>query len=539
MEFMCEVIQGSVSGKDVALFTLRVVKVALKIGGSLIPFPGNLLAAKMVDFGIHCLSKESAESLEDTIDRIATEAVGRALKVQALREAKIFVDASEQQIHFHESLDNCWAHLEGVSVGEYSTAKDLKSLFSAETAFNRWLIIENTLAASLHRLLPPERPDARTKKEGDKGKLEKVEDRAKFFTVIVDHFLLYLMVLSKMADKVEMESPEHELHDSVQERAREMAKLVLPNLAVMWEKQWDNPWMNMFYQKNLDYEHEVFHSKYRWEKGFAAQYWWKNNPRWNKQALAKVQNFNLKKRTKYGTLYENNTQVLATRLKGILNNKFLYPRELQQSKWCGRFTDTASFHRGARAAEFILKCLWHPLYDAALSCQAQEIYTWSDQRKDNFWWYFKKKPQKLEVSSCIALCCRMWELRLQRAGGVDPYDAYLDFVNHDETLVLECPLGQVILGLVLKGRHKNSLHHPQGELEAGVECGKVDGLHTINNTGYTFEASELGVNRPFFDVPCARDYAVLEKVELSHEQLKPTCRYAYYAKPECQKPSSE
>ena len=39
-------------------------------------------AEKVVDLGIHYLCKEAAESLEETIDRIATEAVGRALQLQ-------------------------------------------------------------------------------------------------------------------------------------------------------------------------------------------------------------------------------------------------------------------------------------------------------------------------------------------------------------------------------------------------------------------------------------------------------------------------
>ena len=41
-------------------------------------------AEKVVDLGIQYFCKEAAESLEETIDRIATEAVGRALQLQRL-----------------------------------------------------------------------------------------------------------------------------------------------------------------------------------------------------------------------------------------------------------------------------------------------------------------------------------------------------------------------------------------------------------------------------------------------------------------------
>ena len=517
VEFMYGVVQGRFSGEKAALFALKATKLALKIGGSVIPFPGNVLAAKLVDLGIQKLSEESAEALEDTIDRIATAAVGRALKIQALREAKIFVDYAEQQIHFHDSLDDGFAHLEGISDGEDSTGKNFSTLFAAETAFNRWLIVENSLAAALHRLVPPERPDARRKE--DLGSLQPVEERAEFFVVVVDHFLLYLLVLSKMAEKVQMEGPEHKLHNSLQERAREMAKLILPSLAVMFEKQWGNPRVNMFYQADPEYEQEVFLQNDSYcQQMPAAKCWWKEDPRWGKEALDNFQAFNRQQKSHYGTLYEKNTEALAKNLKGILNNKFLYPQELQQSKWCSSFTDDA------KAAEFILKCLFYPLSDAV---PVQEIAAFQEKDinylRDGHWSF---RPS----------CRRGKWLSMSK---ID--DSHLFFEGSGALIftasdpgrrVFECAKGEIITGLHIST-------NPEMRWNIRMECGLVHGLHKINNAGYTFKSSEgLREKELTFEVPCASDYAVLEKVEYAGKSFKTTCRYAYYTKSLCQKLSS-
>lgn len=531
VELMFDVVQGQVSGKQVALFMLRATKLALKIGGSAIPFPGNVLAAKLVDLGIQRLSEESAEALEETIDRIATAAVGRALKVQALREAKIFVDYAEQQIHFHDSLDNGFAHLEGISDG-LNSGKNLSTLFAAETAFNRWLVIENALAAALHRLVPPERPDARTK--NDLGRLQPVEERAEFFVVVVDHFLLYLLVLSKMAEKVKMEGPEHKLHNSLQERAREMAKLVLPSLAVMCEKQWDNPWVSMFYKPDPEYENEVFDSSNLWKTGFAAEYWW-SEPQWRKKKkwysprqkrlpLEKFEAFN-KTKSVNNTLYDKITGSLAKNLKGILNSKFLYPQELLLSKWCSSFTDDPeSFHHGARAAEFILKCLFYPLSNAV---PVQEIMAFKVPEQDDWKalinhevrWNFRPGS-----ASEHWLSIRNFPL---------PTDGYV-IIATKNTGVLQCDEDEVITDLRI-GTSKHGLWEIQ------VDCAVIVGLHKINNTGYTFDSFEMELQELSFQVPCARNYAVLEKVQYrSNGQFTTTCRYAYFTKgPESEKPSSQ
>ena len=552
--FMYDVARGQFSGKKFALFALKATKLALQAAGSLpIPgvMPGCTLAAKLVDLGIQKLSEESAEALEDTIDRIATAAVGRALKIQALREAKIFVDYAEQQIHFHDSLDDGFAHLEGISDGVNSIGKNLSTLFAAETAFNRWLIIENALAAALHRLVPPERPDARRKE--DLGSLQPVEERAEFFVVVVDHFLLYLLVLSKMAEKVKMEGPEHKLHNSLQERAREMAKLVLPSLAVMFEKQWGNPWVSMFYQPDPEYEREVFYSGQSWKTGFAAEYWWSNSTfsrrRRRQLPLEKFEAFNETKsmsntRTFYdknkhelvnSTLYDKNTEA-AGKLKDILHNKLLYPQELQQSEWCRSFTDLDSFHQGARAGEFILKCLFYPLLSVAGG--AQEIMAFKTPpaeppKKDgiNIKWdrevHWSFRP---DCASASWLSMHLKELPF-------PPDGYTKFnlwSKAQKETVLGCKEDQVIGDLHIE----TSSTYAWG---ISIKCGKFAGLHKINNAGYTFESFEMEVEELTFQVPCARDYAVLEKVEYDSgkKKFKTTCRYAYINDPECEKPSSQ
>ena len=528
VELMSDVVQGQFSGKKAALFALKAAKLALKIGGSLIPFPGNVLAAKLVDLGIQFLSEESAEALEDTIDRIATAAVHRGFKTKALREAKIFVDYAEQQIHFHDSLDDGFAHLEGISHGEYSTGKNLAAVLSAETAFNRWLIIENALAAALHKLVPPERPDARTEK--DLGSLQPVEERAEFFVVVVDHFLLYLLVLSKMADKVQMEGPEHKLHDSLQERAREMAKLVLPSLAVMFEKQWGNPWVSVFYKPaDPEYYYEAFLQNVSDCQLSAARCWWKEDPNWGKEALKNFQAFSNQKESQYTALYANNTEALATKLKGILHNKFLYPQELHLDRFCSSYTDDPeSFHHGARTAEFILKCLFYPLLDAV---PVQDIVTYRKgpsriSRSREGHWRFQHAPK------CTLKNWR-WEIRSDNVGPLHGESTPLVFEGRSRpasTQVFECAKGQDIIALHLY----TSLSGWKVVLDCGV--GFFRGLHKIENTGYTF-SSFLTDAELTFEVPCASDYAVLEKVEYgaSNGQFKTTCRYAYFTKAECQK----
>ena len=120
-------------------------------------------------------------------------------------------------------------------------------MLQSATAFNRWLMIENALAAEIPRLLVPEKPDAKTKKHPE-GNLVKVEKRAEFMVLILDHFLLYLAVVSKMKDETSsLPGDQQLLPAALRKRAVDMAKTVLPRLAVMWEKQWDNAWMHRFY----------------------------------------------------------------------------------------------------------------------------------------------------------------------------------------------------------------------------------------------------------------------------------------------------
>ena len=524
--FMYDVVLSQVSGKQVADFALKATKLALKIGGSFLVFPGNVLVEKLVDLGIQKLSEESTEALEDTIDRIATAAVGRALKIQALREAKIFVDYAEQQIHFHDSLDDGFAHLEGISDGVNSTRKNLSTLFAAETAFNRWLIIENALAAALHRLVPPERPDARTK--NDLGGLQPVEERAEFFEVVVDHFLLYLLVLSKMADKVQLEGPEHKLHNSLQERARDMARLVLPSLAVMFETQWGNPRVKMFYQPDAEYEHETFLQNVSLcQQMPAAKCWWKEDPNWGKKALKNFQAFSSQKESQYETLYKKNAEALAKNLKGILNNKLLYPQELQQLKWCSSFTDDPeSFQHGAQAAEFILKCLFYPLSDAV---PVQDIMAFQIRSKNTYYrrghWSFR---QALKCALGSGKWLSMSDAPLNPVGAWNLVsDGYESVCRSRRTPVLECAKGEIITSL-----HIYTM--PEDTLEIRWECGLVHGLHKIDNAGYTFN-NTVREKELTYEVPCASDYAVLEKVEYDGKSFKTTCRYAYFTKPECQK----
>lgn len=124
---------------------------------------------------------------------------------------------------------------------------DQAFVLQSVTAFNRWLMIENALAAEIPRLLVPEKSDAKTKKKTE-GTLAKVEKRAEFMVLILDHFLLYLAVVSKMKDETtSLPGDQEVLRAALRKRAVDMAKTVLPHLAVMWEKQWDNAWMMHFY----------------------------------------------------------------------------------------------------------------------------------------------------------------------------------------------------------------------------------------------------------------------------------------------------
>lgn len=113
---------------------------------------------------------------------------------------------------------------------------DQAFVLQSVTAFNRWLMIENALAAEIPRLLVPEKSDAKTKKKTE-GTLAKVEKRAEFMVLILDHFLLYLAVVSKMKDETtSLPGDQEVLRAALRKRAVDMAKTVLPHLAVMWEK---------------------------------------------------------------------------------------------------------------------------------------------------------------------------------------------------------------------------------------------------------------------------------------------------------------
>lgn len=101
-------------------------------------------------------------------------------------------------------------------------------MLQSATAFNRWLMIENALAAEIPRLLVPEKSDAKTKKNPE-GKLLKVEKRAEFMVLILDHFLLYLAVVSKMKDETtSLPGDQQVLGAALRKRAVDMAKMVLP-----------------------------------------------------------------------------------------------------------------------------------------------------------------------------------------------------------------------------------------------------------------------------------------------------------------------
>ena len=113
------------------------------------------------DKGISYLAEEAGEELTEQIDRIATHAAQRALTAQKYREAGIFLDAVRSQIRFHDSLDEGWSKVMGASRvqgREYPAGdSELVAKQDGQASFNRWLMIENSLAAAIPALLVPDR----------------------------------------------------------------------------------------------------------------------------------------------------------------------------------------------------------------------------------------------------------------------------------------------------------------------------------------------------------------------------------------------
>ena len=240
------------TAKDIGIVTLKASQLALKIAGSLVPLPGvAFFADKLIGFAIDRLAEEAHEELDEKIDRIASEAIHQALSVQKLREAKIYVDAADRQVRFQTSLDTGWDHLVAEQLGTWSN-RGLARVLQSETSFNRYLIIENALAAAIPRLFVPERSDASADKD---GQILEVEDRAQFMNVILNHYLLYILVLGRMDDR---SLQDVELRRTLVQRAQEMAKDVMPQLAVMWEKQWGNIEVQQFFPHNPESRETFF-----------------------------------------------------------------------------------------------------------------------------------------------------------------------------------------------------------------------------------------------------------------------------------------
>lgn len=215
LELVSNMAKKELTNRDAAVFVLKGLQLAVRLAGPLIPIPGlACLADKVIGFAINKLAAEAEASLEK--QQTTAETVHGALTVQKLREAKIFLDAADGQINFQTAIDD-----------SFSRAGQLQN---EELSFNRWLILENALAQAIPLVLVPDKADS--------GRLLKVEERANFMTVIFDHFLVYILVLSRLEDRA-TQNPV--LRTRLVKRAHEMGKLVMPNLAVMWEKQWDNP----------------------------------------------------------------------------------------------------------------------------------------------------------------------------------------------------------------------------------------------------------------------------------------------------------
>ena len=509
--------------KDILIIALRVTKVVCNIASMVLPFPGAAyLADKLLGYAITSLAAEAEESLDGRIDQIATESVQRALMAQKLREAQHMVQSVNDQIAFHDSLDAGWAGvMEDVEMELpwWSSNKNILVLLRSATSFSRWLVIENALSTAIAQLLPPERADAHEK--GQQGEVQPVEERARFRVVLVEHFVLYTLVLQRMSTL----SSHPKLRQKLVKRAQAMALKAFPVLAVMFEKQWDNRWFRQFLTSQFCECDSTSITHCRCDKAQALE-------------IQKTgESFEREQREKYGSVYD----CKSMSWKPLFDNVLLYPAGTQRPSWCRSQELECD-------PDFVVKCLWLPLYGSQESwprgeyVHAQQLHELARESKSKraffnraaqyhhethgVLWTFGKTNvfnRRQELVHVVRTECRPLYL-----GCTKVYKA--EEVTEKEGSVVTCPNSMPISRLVL-------VHPPGHSPRVARSCLEADdALQLQEDTLFAYgHLDALAKDTPtFWQGLCARDYAFLVKVVFEKTPkgwlMKSFCRYGVWLK---------
>eukprot|EP00438_Fugacium_kawagutii_P017091 Skav204581 [mRNA] locus=scaffold672:20747:26257:+ [translate_table: standard] len=506
-----------------------------------------------------------------------------------------------------ERLDVGWDNVMAGHFGEFASKheaskNELAFVLQSATSFNRWLMIENALAAEIPRLLVPEKTHATTKTNPE-GHLQKVEKRAEFMNLILDHFLLYLAVVSKMRDEtISLPGDQRVLQRALRNRAVEMAKKVLPNLAVMWEKQWDSAWMNWFYPpwSLEETRHQMDYAKDWWlcsnafsaeRKEFKAR---KSSQRkssleqssnsWLKRVKEKVQTAKntvknmikefkknrASKREEWKKEQEEKERKEASRLTDdqseCFNQNDLHLRMLQKYQKFQRirihedraYKDTGFVEKlmatmnnqllygpsetrpavcskewePKNGADFIVDCLWYPLYGHRSELQTvdalhlQRNFDYSDM---HFGAYFHEYKIGLVWSFFLHDPCL-----LRRSEPVLLYTSdHSANVNWPEEMSklsakLKCEKENQIISKVFLRQNESKVFGIRWTPLAAKECSALPkGFFFVSDATFTFDASEFNQDRGIlpWQIPCAHKHAVLVEVEFKGEAMISTCRF--------------
>ena len=476
---------------DVLIIALRVTKLVCKIGSLFLPFPGAaFLVDKLLGYAITSLAAEAEQSLDEKMDQIATESVQRALMAQKLREAQRMVESVNDQIAFHDSLDAGWAgvmeDIEGqLPMMSPSSSKNIFAVLRSATSFSRWLVIEHALSTAITQLLPPERADAHEK--GRQGDLQPVEERARFRQVLLEHFVLYTLVLQRMSTV----SGHVKLRQGLVKRAQAKGLRVFPILAVMFEKQWDNPWSRQFLTSQFCTcgSQELKHCICDTEEALKIQ--------------SAGESFEREQRQKYGSVYDCSDMSL----KPLFDNQLLYPAGTQRPSWC--FSQKLECD-----PDFVVKCLWLPLYGSRESwpmgqyVRAQQLHEWTPQSKSRFFkvynyethgisWTFGRTDVFDGRKEIMYSAREQCEPRYK--GCTKVYEAHVVKTNS----VMTCPNGMPISQLVL-------LQPTGAEPRVALHCFEThDGLELQEDTLFSYSEDAAEDTRTFWQGLCARDYAFL------------------------------
>ncbi|CAE7470046.1 unnamed protein product [Symbiodinium pilosum] len=268
----------------------------------------------------------------------------------------------------------------------------------------------------------------------------------------------------------------------------------------------------------------------------------KDGPR--QKISQKFQTFEMAQQQNRDMDYEAIHRSAIEKFRSLLQNQLFNPSGANVPQWCASPESAWAAH--GSVANFIVKCLWYPLYDHGWPA-VQKIK--AIHRQFNVWaggMMFYSYKRGLEWKFEFFHTCPAESTSDDPGEGInytviandkldDTIFAERELQTVTDSLVLECPAGEVISGLFLKQvfpRGSRSAMITKWTPMAAIDCTPLGGnVKLVSNTVYTVDNSKIASDKGIlpWQSSCARDYAVLQRVEFKGQGMKSTCQYVAQA----------